>query len=941
MGAMITGAGPGVGLAKQLHGRLVGRARERRLLDGLVASVEGGGAAVVIAGEAGVGKTALLTHVADVASDRGLRVLRARGEESEAVLAFATLAGLMRPFRENFDELPQAQRQALEVCLALSSGPAAGPLAACAGALGVLASTADEQPMVVLIDDFQWVDPESRQILLFAARRLEAERIVMLFAVRDKFGAQHSGWGLPILPIGGLPVAECAELAEALGANISGPALRSLVELTGGNPLAVLENLAGAADGMGAFEPGRLVLSVSLEHAWTQVFEELPEDTRHALFVVATDCVSGGRHVAAALGLLGLSLGSLAPAERRELVHAVDSEIQLRHPLMRPVILGRTPLWARAAACRALADVAHGHLGAWYLAAAATGPDDSAAEALELAALDARQRNQYGVSARTWRRAAELTADEGVHARRLLCAATDVHLAGDWGTAVAWCEEVLARCHNPARIAEAELILGRARTWSGDPLPALDGLVRAAAAIQPVNPVWAAALLAEAILPAAITGRAHLMKCVAQQAEALWEGTPTAAASANASMTVLAMVADAFVMAGELDRAARYHLRAATLLQSADLAAEQQGAAFMAQGDIWTERYEQGRMRLSALVDTGRRVGAPAMLSLALGLSGELGWWTGRWASAYADATEALQWAEEVDQVGLIGHALSQLSRIAAGRGDREQCYEHVQRACQDIEARGVGCLAIHNAAALGLCALSCGDLAAAIDHLEHAWEIAQVKGVGNPNIVPFAGDLAEALARADAAERAGQVLAWLQERAHTTGLVYPCAAAARARGILARDPAEAEAWFAKAHSAHQEQPMPFEQARTLLCQGEVLRRDRRAAASRRPLQRALAIFSGLGARPWAARATTELAATGVRAGSRYDTNSSGLESLSPQELQTVRAVGRGLNNIEAAAALFVSRKTVEAHLTRAYRKLGVRSRTELTRLLITCDETR
>ena len=430
-------------------GRLVGRVRERRLLDGLVESVEGGGAAVLIAGEAGVGKTALLTHVADVASKRGLRVLRARGEESEAVLAFATLADLLRPLREKFAGLPQTQRQALEVCLALSSGPAAGPLAACAGALGVLASAADEQPLVVLVDDFQWVDPESRQVLLFAARRLAAERIVMLLAVRDEPGAQPPERDLPVLRIGGLSVAECAELARGLGADISGPALRSLVELTGGNPLAVLENLAGAADGMGAFEPGRLTLGAALEDAWGRVFEELPEDTRHALFVVATDGVSGGRHVEAALGTLRLSLWSLAAAERRGLVRTADGEIQLRHPLMRPVVVGRTPLWARAAACRALAAAAGGHLRAWYLAAAATGPDDAAAEALAAAAVDARQRSGYGASARTWRRAAELTADHGMRARRLLRAATDAHLAGDSAAAVAWCEEALAQCHDP------------------------------------------------------------------------------------------------------------------------------------------------------------------------------------------------------------------------------------------------------------------------------------------------------------------------------------------------------------------------------------------------------------------------------------------------------------------------------------------------------------
>jgi DNA-binding NarL/FixJ family response regulator len=938
MSSMITSAGPGAGLAPRLDGRLVGRVRERRLLGGLVESVEGGGAAILIAGEAGVGKTALLTHIADLASNRSLRVLRARGEESEAVLAFATLADLLRPSREKFAELPQAQRQALEVCLALSSGPAAGPLAACAGALGVLASAADEQPLVVLVDDFQWVDPESRQVLLFAARRLATERIVMFLAVRDEPGVQPPERGLPVLRIGGLSVTECAELARWRGADISGPALRSLVEVTGGNPLAVLENLAGATHAMGGFEPARLTLGAALEDAWGRVFEELPDDTRHALFVVATDSVSGGRHVETALGTLRLSLGSLAAAERRGLVRAADGEIQLLHPLMRPVVVGRTPLWVRAAACRALAAAAGGHLRAWYLAAAATGPDDPVAEALAAAAVDARQRSGYGASARTWRRAAELTADPGMRARRLLRAATDAHLAGDSAAAVAWCQEALGQCDAPALVAEVELILGRARTWAGDPLPAFDGLVRAAAVIRPVKPVWAAALLAEATVPAAIAGSVHLARQVALQAAELCKDR-RATAGAGASLTVLAMVAEVFVMTGELDDAARYRCRAQALLESADLVAEQQGAAFLAQGEVRAERYEQGRLRIGAVVDRGRRMGAPAILSLALGLSSELGWWTGRWASAYADAAEALQWAQEVNQVGLMGYSLSQLSRIEAARGDREQCEEHVERARRDIEPRGVGCLAVYNPAALGLCALSCGDLTGAIDHLERAWDAGQAAGVGNPNIVPFAGDLAEALARVGAAERAGQVLAWLQDRADATGLVYPRAAAARARGILAHDPAQAEAWFATARSAHQEQPMPFEQARTLLCEGEALRRARRPAAARGPLQHALTIFNGLGARPWAARAVTELDATGARAGVRNDTSASGLDSLSPQELQVARAVGRGLNNVEAAAALFVSRKTVEAHLTRAYRKLGVRSRTELVRLLITHDQ--
>ena len=437
--------------------------------------------------------------------------------------------------------------------------------------------------------------------------------------------------------------------------------------------------------------------------------------------------------------------------------------------------------------------------------------------------------------------------------------------------AVAWCEEALEQRHDPVFAAEAELVLGRARTWHGEPLQSFDGLVRAAAGIRPIDAGRAVALLAEAMLPASLAGRVDVMRQVAQQVEELWDDAHIA--EGDASLTTLAMVAEAFVLAGELDRASIYRDRAEALLPSADLVTEQQGIAFLAQGDIWTECYERGRLRLGAVVDGGRRMGAPAILSLALGLSSELGWWTGQWAPAIADATESLQWAEELNQAGLIGYSLSLLSRIEAARGDREGCEAHVERARQDVEPRGVGCLAVYNPAALGLCALSCGELAVAIEHLECAWAAAKAEGLGNPDVIPFAGDLAEALARAGDVGRAEQVLDWLQERADTTGLAYPRAAAARARGILACDVAEAEAWFATARAAYHRRPMPFEQARTLLSEGEALRRARRPAAARRPLRHALTLFSGLGARPWLARTMSELAATGIRASATNGTS--------------------------------------------------------------------
>ncbi len=515
MRAIIGGRAPAFRSDHRLKGPLVGRVRERHLLEGLLETVEDGGSATFLVGEAGVGKTALLAHVADVASKRaGLRVLRAYGEESEAVLAFAALADLMLPLRDKFAELPHTQCQALEVCLALSSGSAAGPLAACAGALGVLASAADDKPLVLLVDDFQWVDPESQRILLFVARRLAAEPIAMILAVREEPDAEVPTHDLPALRIGGLSVAECAELAKRAGVIISAPVLRCLVERSGGNPLAVIENLQGASAVLGP-EAERLTLGASLERAWGRVFDELPEDTQHALFVVAIDSVSGGRNTASALDSLRLSLGSLAAAERRGLVQTLNGKIQLRHPLMRSVVVNRTSLWVRVVACRALAEVADVDLRAWYLAAAATGPDDAAAEALVATAADARQRNGYGAAARAWRRAADLTGDQDMRAVRLLCAATDAHLSGESGMAVAWCEEALEQRHDPVFAAEAGLVLGRARIWHGEPLQSFDGLVRAAADIQPIDAGRAVALLAEATLPAALAGRIDVMRQVA------------------------------------------------------------------------------------------------------------------------------------------------------------------------------------------------------------------------------------------------------------------------------------------------------------------------------------------------------------------------------------------------------------------------------------------
>jgi DNA-binding CsgD family transcriptional regulator len=522
-----------------------------------------------------------------------------------------------------------------------------------------------------------------------------------------------------------------------------------------------------------------------------------------------------------------------------------------------------------------------------------------------------------------------------VRAERLLQAAQDAHLAGDSSSAVAWCEQALSYRDDPSFAVDVQRIAGGALTWLGEPRRALELMTGAAAAARPPFPVVAAEILAEATGPAIMQGEIHFVRHLAKQVEGIWETSSDAAAAATP--TALAMVAEAFSISGDIERAARYLCRVTELPQSSNMTAELHGTAFHAQSLCWLERYSEARYQLTILLNAARRLGSPTILAFALAISAEIGWWSGQWTTAYADATEALQWATENDQPGLLAYGLSMLSRLEAARGERELCQSRIDKAQREVEPRGVGCVPIYGYS-LGLAALGAGELYDAADRLQQSWDLALRQGINNPNVFPIAGDLAEALARAGESDRCTQVVGWLDKRAQATGLAYPRAAACRALGILAKKPEEAQRLFdASLATLEKIDVAPFEQARTLLCSGEALRRVRRPADGRVPLHRALGIFDGLGARPWAARARAELAASGVKNQrmTMAGLGSKVLAELSPQELQVARIAAGGQSNIEVAAALFVSRKTVEAHLTRVYRKLGIRSRTQLVRILL------
>ncbi len=244
--------------------------------------------------------------------------------------------------------------------------------------------------------------------------------------------------------------------------------------------------------------------------------------------------------------------------------------------------------------------------------------------------------------------------------------------------------------------------------------------------------------MAEAIAPALLQGEVHQVRGLAEEVECIWEHSPDAAAAATP--TALAMVAEAFSLSGDIDRAAPYLRRAADFPSSSNMMAELQGAAFHAQSLGWAERYSEARYHLTTLLQAARRLASPTILAFALAISAEIGWWTGQWTTAYADATEALQWATENGQPGLLGYGLSMLARIEAARGERESCQARVDKVRREVEARGVGCMPVYNYAALGLAALSAGDLSDAAANLQQAWDLSCRQGMQQSQRGPAGG---------------------------------------------------------------------------------------------------------------------------------------------------------------------------------------------------------
>jgi DNA-binding CsgD family transcriptional regulator len=905
---------------------LLGREHETARIDGLLSGArEGRSGALVLSGEPGIGKTALLDYAAGRAS--GLTVLTARGIESEAELPFVALADLVRPLLGLLDEIPDAQAVALRAALALGPPGAGDRFTTCAGLLSLLGAAADARPVLVLVDDAHWVDRSSMQAILFAARRLDAEGVAVLVA-RRREGRGLDMSGLEELILEGL----AGDVArQVLGGNrrvIADRVAQELIAASGGNPLALLEapSLLSAAQLAGE-EPltGPLPTGEALERAFLQQVGSLPTETQRALVVAAASPSATFDEIVAAVGRAGMDPAALDAAEEAGLTLVEDGRLEFAHPLLRSAIYHSAPAMLRRAAHEALAG-AGGERRPWHLAAASEAPDAAVAAELEQSAAAASVRGGHAEAALALETAARLAEAPDERASFLRSAADEARKAGQTARALELVEAALAAAEQPELRARIEHLYGVIEMWSGSSLAAYERLRSEARRVEASDPARAARLLADAAWACFMGGEVDLGREAAEQATALAEGRGGLAEIVSGALLGIALLLNG------ARGAAEPLLRRYQPLLADDEFLERSYAIVWpaAQALVWLEEHDEARAVFERVIDRARTQSAPSILPYTLTGLADLDFRTGGWARAYANASEAVALARETEQPTALSFALAVLARIEAAQGHADDCRLHATEAL-DLEEGGAGANAVvvFAVAALGLLELGLGRVGEAIEQLSRVEVALHGHGLRQPAVIQWAPDLIEALARAGRREEALELLADLELAAESSLSTWALGAAASLRGILAEG--EFEADFARAIELHEALGAPFEIARTELYLGERLRRSRRRKEARVVLRSAIERFERLGAAPWAERANAELRASGetVQPGAVIATN-----ELTPQELQVALTVAKGATNREAGAALFLSPKTIEAHLGRVYRKLDVRSRTELAALL-------
>ncbi|GAB7192664.1 LuxR family transcriptional regulator [Kineococcus sp. NUM-3379] len=900
---------------------VLGRRAELTRLAAMLDRVTTSGDAIIILGEAGVGKSTLVAALADIARARGFRVLTCAGVQGETGAGFAGLHELVAEALPHLPALPPRQAAALRSVLGLGGDDPADRLLVSLAVLGLLEELAGERPVLLVVEDAHWLDAASVQHLGFAARRLAATPVLMVATCRTGEDQPFRRFGLPETTLGGLDEDSARRLLDRGGARLPAPVRERVLAEAAGNPLALLElPRALPAAQAGAPLPVRLPQTEVLERTFAARAGDLPAACRRLLLAAAASDDGHPAELDAVAAAYGGDLGDLDPAVTAGLVR-VGGRVEFRHPLVRSAVYGAATLAERREAHLALAGALAGDAdrAAWHRAAAALGADEDVAAGLEAAAGRRFARGAFSAAADAAARAAELSPAEPDRARRLALAAEAARVAGRTTWAGALADEAWGIAGEPAVLVELATTCALLRVLAGVPSRGsaahLLTVSRSLPAEQAAHLLVAAAssLLHAERLPADVVAD--------MEQELLALDLPPDSPRRVLALAVLAPARHARALVPALCTVAQPVLQALgapglPAVQHRALASFTLGIASAAEA---LRDLPLARRACAAAADAYERSGAATDLSTALpGLArGHLA--AGDLRQALACAEHAARLGRDVGVSGLEGIGLATSARVHAWRGDTAAGTAALARARELTDSLPRFLTGAEIGWASGLAALSEGryqDARAALGVARgHTFTVSW-----------SAADLVEATVRSGEPAEAGELLAAVEEEAASFGSARLDALLARARALVATD-ADAQEHFERSLAGPGAREWPLEHARTRLVYGEWLRRRRRATDAREQLHEALAAFEAAGAGAWADRARTELRASGVSV--RRTGDAPGV-ALTEQERQIADLAAQGLSNKDIADRLFLSHRTVGAHLYRLFPKLGITSRAEL-----------
>jgi DNA-binding CsgD family transcriptional regulator len=889
---------------------------------------------LVLRGEAGVGKTALLDYVSELAS--GFRSIHLAGVQSDMELAFAGLHQLCAPLMEHVDELPEPQREALAVAFGRGVGPTPDRFLVGLAVLSLMAAAADGQPLLCVVDDAQWLDQVSVQTLAFVARRLMAEPVALIFAVRDS-GAEALT-GLPELVIKGLSDGDARDLLESVMVGGIDPRVRDrIVTETRGIPLALLEvprNVSAAELAGGFWNLDGRPSAGQIEEGFVRRIQSLPEPTQRLLLVAAAEPVGDAALFLRAAAQLGIPVDALAPAEAAGVIE-FGPRMRFLHPLMRSAAYRAADLTERRAIHRALAEATDPESDpdrrAWHAANAAVGADDAVAAELENSAGRAQSRGGIAAAAAFLERATALTSDPAHRGARALAAAQAKRDAAAPEAAyqlLAIAELAPLSDLQKAQAARLRAQMEFARSRGGDTgAPRLSDaalqLLDAAKRLDSLDDELARDTYLEALAAAMYAGRlgdpGALMN-VAEAARAAVGRVPKLHRPIDLLLSGMANRITGGASAGSdplrtaLERMctqAQQNDDAALRWMSLGLAIVPESAA----GQLWDDTIYQ--QLATDMVRHARDAGALAVLPAALACRAGVHALAGEFATAATLIEEAASITAATGYTPLRYHSLT----LAAWRGIPADAEGLIEAAAADATASGEGRV-------LGLTGYISAVLYNGLGRYEEAFAAArrgcEYEDRGFYSWCLF--ELIEAATHTGDKETAAQAVQRLEERAGASGTDWGLGALAGAQALLA-DNEHTDSLFTEAIERLERTRIVVHLARTRLSYGEWLRRANRRPAARQQLNTAHEMFTRMGAQAFAERARRELIATGEKV--RKQPLSSG-DELTAQEAQIARLAGDGLTNQEIAAQLFISTHTVEWHLRKVFVKLGITSRRQL-----------